>query len=77
MLFSRRRGKRGRLNLEVAFFVNHYNLDNIRVIFDVNRFGHSEPSTLLAHNVHIYRKRLEAFDFNAVVDRHDIEKLSI
>lgn len=60
---------------ESLHFASHYNLDNLCVIFDVNRLGQSEP-TSLAHNVDIYRKRLEAFGFNAVVvDGHDIEEL--
>lgn len=56
-------------------FASYYNLDNLCVIFDVNRLGQSE-ATSLQHNVDIYRRRLEAFGFNAiVVDGHDVEEL--
>lgn len=56
-------------------FASHYNLDNLCVIFDVNRLGQSEPASL-QHNTEVYRKRLDAFGFNAiVVDGHDVEEL--
>ena len=61
---------------ESLHFASHYNLDNLCVIFDVNRLGQSEP-TSLQHNVEVYRKRLDAFGFNAiVVDGHDVEELT-
>jgi transketolase len=60
---------------ESLHFAGHYNLDNLCVIFDINRLGQSEP-TSLQHQMEIYRKRLDAFGFNAiVVDGHDIEEL--
>lgn len=46
------------------------------VIFDVNRLGQSE-ATSLGHQIEVYRKRLEAFGFNTiVVDGHDVEELN-
>ncbi|XP_011502241.1 PREDICTED: transketolase [Ceratosolen solmsi marchali] len=60
---------------EALHFSSNYNLDNLCVIIDVNRLGQSEP-TSLQHNMEVYRKRLEAFGFNAlVVDGHDVEEL--
>ncbi|XP_030562137.1 transketolase-like protein 2 [Drosophila novamexicana] len=60
---------------ESLHFAAHYGLDNLCVIFDVNRLGQSEP-TSLQHKMDVYRDRLEAFGFNAlVVDGHDIEEL--
>lgn len=60
---------------ESLHFSGYYKLDNLCVIFDVNRLGQSEP-TSLQHNMEVYRKRLDAFGFNAiVVDGHDIEEL--
>ncbi|XP_053688847.1 transketolase-like protein 2 [Sabethes cyaneus] len=60
---------------ESLHFAGHYKLDNLCVIFDVNRLGQSEP-TSLQHRMEVYRKRLEAFGFNAiVVDGHDVEEL--
>jgi transketolase len=60
---------------EALHFAGHYKLDNLVAIFDVNRLGQSEP-TSLQHQVEVYRKRLEAFGFNAlVVDGHDVEEL--
>lgn len=56
-------------------FAGHYKLDNLCVIFDVNRLGQSE-ATSLQHKTDVYRKRAEAFGFNAiVVDGHDVEEL--
>jgi len=56
-------------------FAGHYGLDNLCVIFDVNRLGQSEP-TCLQHKTEVYRKRIESFGFNAiVVDGHDVEEL--
>ncbi|KAG4074412.1 hypothetical protein HA402_000391 [Bradysia odoriphaga] len=56
-------------------FAGVYGLDNLCVIFDVNRLGQSEP-TCLQHKVEVYRKRVESFGFNAiVVDGHDVEEL--
>lgn len=61
---------------ESLHFASHYKLDNLCVIFDINRLGQSE-ATSLQHQTEIYRKRLEAFGFNAiVVDGHDVEELN-
>lgn len=61
---------------EALHFSSYYKLDNLCAIFDINRLGQSEP-TSLQHNMEVYRKRLEAFGFNAlVVDGHDVEELS-
>lgn len=60
---------------ESMHFAGHYKLDNLCVIFDVNRLGQSE-ATSLQHRTDVYRKRAEAFGFNAiVVDGHDVEEL--
>ncbi|KAL6444656.1 hypothetical protein ACFW04_002031 [Cataglyphis niger] len=60
---------------EALHFSSYYKLDNLCAIFDINRLGQSEP-TSLQHNMEVYRKRLEAFGFNAlVVDGHDVEEL--
>lgn len=60
---------------ESLHFASHYKLDNLCVIFDVNRLGQSEP-TSLQHRMDVYRDRLAAFGFNPiVVDGHDVEEL--
>jgi len=60
---------------EAMHFASNYQLDNLVAIVDVNRLGQSE-ATALQHNMDVYRKRLEAFGFNAlVVDGHDVEEL--
>jgi len=60
---------------ESLHFAGHYKLNNLCAIFDVNRLGQSEP-TSLQHQMTVYQKRLEAFGFNAiVVDGHDVEEL--
>ncbi|KAL2726534.1 transketolase-like protein 2 isoform X2 [Vespula squamosa] len=61
---------------EALHFSSYYKLDNLCAIFDINRLGQSDP-TSLQHNMEVYRKRLEAFGFNAlVVDGHDVEELA-
>ncbi|XP_022200407.1 transketolase-like protein 2 isoform X1 [Nilaparvata lugens] len=60
---------------EAMHFASYYKLDNLVAIFDVNRLGQSEP-TSLQHDMEVYRKRAESFGFNAiVVDGHDVEEL--
>jgi len=60
---------------EALHFASHYKLDNLTAIFDINRLGQSE-ATSLGHQIDVYKHRLEAFGWNAiVVDGHDIEQL--
>ncbi|XP_023290469.1 transketolase isoform X2 [Orussus abietinus] len=60
---------------EALHFSSIYKLDNLCVVFDINRLGQSEP-TSLQHNMDIYRKRVEAFGLNSiVVDGHSVEEL--
>merc|ERR1712004_4840 len=60
---------------EALHFAGIYKLDNLCAIFDVNRLGQSQ-ATSLGHETEVYRARLEAFGWNAyVVDGHDVEAL--
>ncbi|XP_049610626.1 transketolase-like protein 2 [Syngnathus scovelli] len=60
---------------EAMAFAAYYKLDNLVAILDVNRLGQSDPAPL-QHEMDIYRKRCEAFGWNAiVVDGHDVEAL--
>ncbi|XP_067683359.1 transketolase-like protein 2 [Haliotis asinina] len=60
---------------EAIAFASHYKLDNLVCIFDINRLGQSQP-TSLGHETDVYKRRLEAFGWNtAVVDGHDVEAL--
>lgn len=60
---------------ESVHFASYYKLDNLCVIFDINRLGQSQE-TSLGHDCENYRKRLEAFGMQAIiVDGHDIEEL--
>ncbi|XP_067854835.1 transketolase-like [Heptranchias perlo] len=60
---------------EAMQFASFYKLDNLLAIIDVNRLGQSEPAPL-QHKVEIYRKRCEAFGWNAeVVDGHSVDEL--
>lgn len=57
---------------EAFMFSSYYKLDNLVAIIDVNRLGQSQP-TSVAHDMETYRKRVDAFGWNAiVVDGHDI-----
>ncbi|KAK0063114.1 transketolase [Biomphalaria pfeifferi] len=60
---------------EALAFSSRYQLDNLVAIFDINRLGQSE-ATSLGHDVDIYKARVEAFGWNTyVVDGHDVEEL--
>ncbi|XP_072933617.1 transketolase-like protein 2 [Epargyreus clarus] len=60
---------------ESLHFASHYKLDNLVVIFDVNRLGQSEP-TSLQHQMNVYEARLKAFGLHTlVVDGHDVTEL--
>lgn len=61
---------------EAMAFASYYKLDNLVAIFDVNRLGQSQP-TSLQHDMETYRLRCEAFGFNTyVVDGHSVEDLA-
>lgn len=61
---------------EALNFASFYNLDNLVVIFDINRLGQSGP-TSLSHDMETYRQRCQSFGLNAiVVDGHDVEELT-
>lgn len=60
---------------ESLHFASHYKLDNLVVIFDVNRLGQSEP-TSLQHQLDVYDSRMKAFGLHSlVVDGHDVSEL--
>lgn len=60
---------------EALAFASHYKLDNLVAIFDVNRLGQSE-ATSLGHDLEVYAARTNAFGFaTTVVDGHDVEAL--
>lgn len=53
----------------------HYKLDNLCAIVDVNRLGQSDP-TMLQHDMEAYQSRWAGFGWHAiVVDGHDITAL--
>ncbi|KAH8240140.1 hypothetical protein KR032_011642 [Drosophila birchii] len=58
---------------ESLHFAAHYKLDNMCVIFDINKMCPVD----LSNEMEIYRDRLDAFGFNALtVDGHDIDQVS-
>ncbi|KAL4717225.1 hypothetical protein ACJJTC_017112 [Scirpophaga incertulas] len=60
---------------ESLHFASHYKLDNLVVIFDVNRLGQSEP-TSLQHKLEVYDARMKSFGLHSlVVDGHDVSEL--
>jgi len=60
---------------EALNFASFYKLDNLVPIFDINRLGQSDP-TSLGHDVDAYKARLESFGLEAiVVDGHNIDAL--
>ncbi|KAM4818278.1 transketolase-like protein 1 [Thomomys bottae] len=60
---------------EALAFATHYSLDNLVLIFDVNRLGHGSILPV-EHCIETYQKRCEAFGWNTyVVDGRDVEAL--
>ncbi len=60
---------------EAAEIASNYGIDNLCAIIDVNRLGQSGP-TMLQHRMDVYKARLEAFGWHAVVvNGHDIPAL--
>ena len=60
---------------EAAELASKYGLASVCATIDVNRLGQSQP-TMLEHDMETYRRRWDAFGWNAlVVDGHDVEAL--
>ena len=60
---------------EAAAIASHYKLGNLCATVDINGLGQSEPASLQNH-VEVYRRRWEAFGWNAfVADGHNPESL--
>merc|ERR1712121_292446 len=51
---------------EALSFAAHYQLDNLCVIFDVNRLGQSE-ATAFGHDLENYKKKLDGFGLTALI----------
>jgi transketolase len=60
---------------EAAEMAEHFKLDNLCGIIDVNRLGQSRP-TALGHDLQKYADRWNAFGWHAIViDGHDVDAL--
>jgi transketolase len=60
---------------EAAHVASHYGLANLCATIDINRLGQSE-ATMDGHDMEIYRRRFEAFGWNAIIaDGHDLDAL--
>ncbi len=60
---------------EAASLAGVNQLSNLVAIIDVNRLGQSQP-TAFGHDVEVYRKRFEAFNWRTeVIDGHDMEEI--
>ncbi|MFT4310410.1 MAG: transketolase [Candidatus Woesearchaeota archaeon] len=60
---------------EALQLAGYYKLHNLTCIIDVNRLG-QRGQTMLGHDVHTYKKRIEQFGWYAVIcDGHHIEAL--
>lgn len=53
---------------EALHFSSHYQLDNLVAVFDINRLGQSE-ATSLQHRMDVYDQRLKAFGCEAPLAR--------
>lgn len=62
-------------NWEAFACAAHYNLDNLIAVLDVNRLG-QRGETMSGHHLNVYKKKAEAFGWNAIViDGHNIKKI--
>jgi transketolase len=60
---------------EAVEVAQHYKLDSLCAIIDINRLGQSDP-TMLQHDMDAYQRRWAGFGWNAlVVDGHDVSAL--
>lgn len=60
---------------EAAELASHYKLDNLIGILDMNGLGQSQR-TMLGHDAETYRRRFEAFGWQAlVIDGHDMPQI--
>jgi transketolase len=60
---------------EAASLAGINQLNNLVAIVDANRLGQSQP-TAFGHDVEVYRKRFEAFNWRTeVIDGHDMEEI--
>jgi transketolase len=60
---------------EAMATASHYELDNLVAIIDVNKLG-QRGETMLGHDMETYRKRIDAFGWNAlVIDGHDLNAI--
>jgi transketolase len=60
---------------EAAAMASYSNVTNLCATIDINRLGQSAP-TMLGHDIETYKKRWEAFGWQAfAVDGHSIEEL--
>ncbi len=60
---------------EAIELASYYKLDNLVGIIDVNRLGQSQ-ATMLGHDMGIYKARVEAFGWEAIVcDGHNFEEI--
>lgn len=60
---------------EALHFAAYYGLDNLVAVFDINRLGQSQ-ATSMGHEMETYSSRLQAFGWEAVVvDGHDVTQL--
>lgn len=61
---------------EALHFASYYKLDNLVAIFDVNRLGQSE-ATSLGHELEVYDARVKAFGWESrVIDGNDVTALT-
>ncbi|MDP1695577.1 MAG: transketolase [archaeon] len=60
---------------EALQFATYYNLNNLVAIVDINKLG-QRGETMLGYDLKTYKKRMEAFGWNAlIIDGHNIKQL--
>lgn len=60
---------------EAANFASFYNLDNLIVILDINRFAQS-GETMFAHHIEKYVSRFQSFGFEVMaIDGHNLDEI--
>jgi transketolase len=60
---------------EAFAIADHYKLNNVVAIIDVNRLGQRGP-TMLEHHTEVYAARAKAFGWNAIeIDGHNLDEI--
>ena len=62
---------------EALELADHYKLNNLTIIVDINRLGQSNE-TMLGHDLNKYKKRFQGFNINTIaIEGHEISQIKL